>query len=235
MGSGAVSFAMAERCKYVIANDNDDEVFNLFMVWKYRKDELIEAVSAMPYHQSLWQFWKTHTEADPVWRAARFLMLSNYGYMGKPETMRFGSNNAKHLLISLLSTEPLMHIQYLHHDFRNVIDSLFFHRQTEKSSAFIFADPPYLSSDHNYQSGFAEADSRDLFAVLTSSGIRFAMSEFRHPFILEQAAHYGLHITSLGERRTLGNRQEEILVTNYNPLQKQAALFEKEHYATLPN
>ncbi len=99
MGSGAVTFAMVERCKYVISNDKDNDVFNLFMMVKERKDELLDALTMMPVHESLMKHWRKTEEHDPIWQAVRFLMRSNFGYMGKPETLHFAqSNNKKNLL-----------------------------------------------------------------------------------------------------------------------------------------
>ncbi len=41
------------------------------------------------------------------------------------------------------------------------------------------------------------------------------MSEFDHPFILDQAKQRGLNVHIIGERQNLKNRRTEILVTNY--------------------
>ena len=49
------------------------------------------------------------------------------------------------------------------------------------------------------------------------------MSEFDHPFILEQAKQRDLNIIYIGERRNLKNKRTEILVTNYK--NKQISLF----------
>ena len=61
-GSGAVTFAMVPRVKYVFANDKDAEVFNLFQVLKQEPDALQEALTVMPIHQALWEHWKTTEE-----------------------------------------------------------------------------------------------------------------------------------------------------------------------------
>ena len=63
---------------------------------------------------------------------------------------------------------------------------------------------------------FNEDDSEDLFNTLEQTGCKFAMSEFDHPFILEQAKQRNLNVIIIGERRNLKNRRTEILVTNYS-------------------
>ena len=48
------------------------------------------------------------------------------------------------------------------------------------------------------------------------TGSKFAMSEFDNDFVLGQAKERGLNVINIGERRNLGNRRREILITNYN-------------------
>ena len=75
--------------------------------------------------------------------------------------------------------------------------------------------PPYLGTDNNYEGSWTEADTADVFTVNMESGIRFAISEFDHPFVLEQAKHHGLNVIEIGERQNLKSRRTEILITNY--------------------
>jgi len=50
---------------------------------------------------------------------------------------------------------------------------------------------------------------------LQNSGIRWAMSEFKNDFIIKQTRERGLNVITIGERRTMKNRNTEILITNY--------------------
>jgi DNA adenine methylase len=222
-GSGAVTFAMVDRCKHVIANDSDADIFNLFMVLKEHKDELIDAVQMMPIHESLLKHWKTQEEADPVWRAVRFLMLSNFGHMGKPNTLRIETGDSKGCVLTQIKKtfEHIAHVQFMSTDFRSALPQIAWRMETDKLGAFIYSDPPYIGTDNNYQDSFTEQDTQDLFDLLVGSGIRFALSEFDNPFILELAHKHGLQVTILGERRTLKSRQTEIVITNYDVTPKQ--------------
>ena len=83
------------------------------------------------------------------------------------------------------------------------------------NNIFIYNDPPYLGTDNNYSNSFTEADSLDLFNTLDETGCKYAMSEFNHPFILQQAKERGLNVHIIGERQNIKNRRTEILVTNY--------------------
>jgi DNA adenine methylase len=228
MGSGAVTFAMQERADFVFSNDNDEEVFNLFMVAKDRRDELLNALAIMPVHDALFQYWRHAQEPDPIWRAVRFLLLSNFGYLGKDETLNCRTGHNREILREGVGglQGTLDKITFLCCDFREVLDKVSFrHPEREKPKAFIYADPPYLGTDHNYATGFAEKDTFDLFRILVESEMRFAISEFDHPTVLHLADVYKLRVTVIGQRQTLKNRQIEILITNYELRPKQWQLF----------
>jgi DNA adenine methylase len=207
-----------------ILNDADDEIFNLFQVAETRKAELIAAIDRMPVSESLFKHWKTNKETDPLRKALRFLFLSNFSYLGASDTLRVDAqNNTKKILQEKLSRyQPPANTYFLCSDFRDVLRKISL--KDEKSTAFIYADPPYIGTNANY-AGFTEADTADLFRILVDSGIRFALSEFDHPFVLEQVKHYGLHLTKIGERRNVNNRRTEYLVTNYSLIPPQLTIF----------
>ena len=51
--------------------------------------------------------------------------------------------------------------------------------------------------------------------ICINSGIRFAMSEFENPKVLELAKERNLNIIPICERQSIKNRNTEILITNY--------------------
>ena len=53
----------------------------------------------MPIHHDLFQFWRYNKEEDKIKKAARFLFLSNFGYLGKTETMKIEVTNSKKILL----------------------------------------------------------------------------------------------------------------------------------------
>ena len=85
----------------------------------------------------------------------------------------------------------------------------------ESDNTLIYCDPPYLGTNDNYSNSFTEEQSKELFDTLESTGCKWAMSEFDHPFILKQAKERNLNVIEIGERQNLKNRRTEILVTNY--------------------
>ena len=215
-GAGGIFFNK-RRATYNICNDIDDDVFNLYTVLETQGAELIEAIKIMPVTDSLFQYWRRNKESDPVRKALRFLFLSNFGYMGQPVSLRFYTCHSKKTLLknAKKTLESLGDTKFMCEDFRRVLGKIGWLRNGAKGGAFIYADPPYFDCGNNYADSFTAADVADLFDVLTGSGIRFAMSEFDNPTVLELAARHGLEVVEIGERRTLENRRKEILILNY--------------------
>lgn len=218
-GAGGMFFNK-RKAKYNIVNDQDSEVFNLFQVLSNNQAELTEQFLKMPIHLDLWNFWKANKETEPVKRAIRFLFLSNYGYLGKPNTLRYGNKNTSEILLTQIdeAAKFMFGVEFMNYDFREMFKKISFKDENEKAYTFIYADPPYLDTDDNYETSFTEKDSFDLFDTLQNTGIKWAMSEFDHPFILQQAKERNLNVLSIGERINIKNRKVEVLVTNYQPM-----------------
>jgi DNA adenine methylase len=219
LGAGGMYFNK-KKAAFSFLNDIDNDVFNLFMVVKNDREKLREYVEMMPIHQSLMKYWKQKEEEDPIWKAVRFLFLSNFTYLAKGFTLKMEADNAKKILLTRIDPtfEFISDAKIMNLDFRDVFKALIFKNEiTRKEQVFIYSDPPYLDTNGNYASGvFTEEDVIDHFDILQETGVRFAMSEFNHPFILDQAKKRGLLVNFIGERHNLKNRKTEILITNYD-------------------
>jgi DNA adenine methylase len=211
-GAGGMFFNKP-KAKYNIVNDLDSDVFNLFQVVMNQKEELEKAFYIMPIHSDLLEYWKQNEETDPIKKALRFLFLSNFTLFGTGESLRLrGGDNAKSELLKLIDPtfNFLKNTQFANYDFRKFFKSIEY-----KNDEFIYNDGPYLDTIDNYSNSFTEQDSFDLFEANQNTGSKWAMSEFNHPFILEQAKERNLNVITIGERQNLKNRRIEILVTNY--------------------
>lgn len=214
-GAGGMFFNKPKAERNLLA-DLDEEVFNLWMVVLGRREELEELWGRMPIDQKLFMYWKRHKETDPLRRALRFLFLSNFGLLGKPNTMRVFTANTKRLVFDRIheAQRMLADCEFLHQDFRVVLKLVAGHRS--KGTAFVYCDPPYLDTANNYNGhGFQERDSAELFELLQGTGVRWAMSEFDHPFILRKASELGLRVVDLGQRHNLRGHRTELLLMNY--------------------
>ena len=211
-GAGGMFFNKS-KAKYNIVNDLDSDVFNLFQVVMDKKDKLLEAFYIMPIHSDLLEYWKQNIEIDPIKKAIRFLFLSNFGYMGM-ESIKYGTENPKNSVYKNINAcfDFISNVQFNNLDFRKFLTSFQIRNNDEY---FIYNDPPYLDTNDNYSDSFTEEDSFDLFEVNQNTGCKWAMSEFNHPFILEQAKERNLNVITIGERQKLKNKRIEILVTNY--------------------
>lgn len=216
-GAGGMFFNKP-RAKYNFLNDLDSEVFNCYDVLINNRKELQYMIEIMPVHVDFWNYCKKGVFKNDVERALGFLMLSNFGYIGIPETLHFTDSNSKNqLLLNLESTYKQLTNgtnKFLNHDFRDVCKKITSH--VIKTPAFIYSDPPYLGTNNMYNTPkWTEQDVVDCFEVTFNSGCMGAMSEFDHPFILQQAESRGLNIIEIGERKNMKNRRTEILITNY--------------------
>jgi len=221
-GAGGMFFNKP-KAKYNIVNDLDSDVFNLFQVVMNQKEELEKAFYLMPIHSDLLEYWKKHEEVEPIRKALRFLLLSNYILKGNGSTLRvsFTDRYDEKFNDYLKNTQKqLFQSRFLNKDFKDFLGSLSFQNdgRNDEAKTLIYNDPPYLGTLDNYSHSFTENDSNDLFNVLDETGCKYAMSEFDHPFILEQAKERGLNVHIIGERQNLKNRRIEILVTNYKPM-----------------
>lgn len=217
-GAGGAYFSMPQP-KYSILNDLDDDVFNLYMVLLEKRDELEYHIRLMPISQSLVTYWKKNRESDPVKKAVRFLLLSNFTYLGKGDTLRFGLDNAKKSLLKNIdfTLEYLQNCKLMNCDFRQVLPKISFTKGlNDKENAFVYFDPVYLDTDHYYRvPNWTKNDTLDCLDLMVNCGIKSAMSEFSHPFVTAAARERNLIITEICERANIKNRKTEILITNY--------------------
>ena len=215
-GAGGMFFNKP-KAKYNIVNDLDSDVFNLFQVVSTQKDEFEKAFYQMPIHEDLLEYWKQNNETDPIRKALRFLLISNMTWMGIGDKIHTSLKNHKQPVFELLdaTNKMIFDVQFSNTDFRKFLSGISFRCDEEINNTLIYCDPPYLETSDNYSNSFNEIDSNDLFESLIKTGCKFAVSEFDHPFILEQAKQRNLNVITIGERKNLKNRRTEILVTNY--------------------
>lgn len=214
-GAGGMYFNKP-KARHNFLNDLDTDVYNLFRQLIDNKDELVRMLEIAPVTERQFKEWgKGFREKTDLLNAVRFLHVSNFGLYGKPDTLRIGAvNPRKQILSRIESTLKMMDDTFFFNvDFRKFFGKCDYKANIDR--CFAYSDPPYLGTQDNYSHSFTETDSGDLFDTLQNSGVRFAMSEFDHPFILEQAKERGLNLIIIGERMNIKNVRTEVLVTNY--------------------
>jgi len=193
-----------------------------------QKEELEKAFYMMPIHSDLLDYWKKNLETEPILKAIRFILMSNYTFNGLGGMIVFGASSASggfkgnfNFLVDKCFN-ILYKVQFMNKDFRKFFKSIMLDDRMDKGESeqtLIYADPPYIFTTDNYSNSFTESDSIDLFNALQKTGCKYAMSEFNNPFIIDQAKKRGLNIIIIGERQNLKNRRTEILITNYKNIQ----------------
>lgn len=216
-GGGSVSYFIAKNYKNtkIIANDNDNEIANLYYQLKNNKEALLNELELIPYHNKIFQDFKTNYPETELMQAVRYVYLNAFSYLGSGETLRFDAGNSRQMILTKIQEffKFINKIQFNNTDFREVIKNI----NIKESEPFIYADPPYLgTSDTNYQSKkWSEADALELLNILKNSGYNFMVSEFDNDFYKDYANKNNLNYIIIGERRSIGNRNTEIIVTNY--------------------
>lgn len=217
-GAGG-SFFYLPTPKYAIVNDLDDDVTNLYLVIKEDLENLRREIELVPISEGLIKHWKKNREIDPIKKALRFLFLSNFTYMGKGDTLRAGLDNSKNSILKNLDETfvKLQNVKIMNKDFRKVLPAISFTKGlNDKDHCFVYLDPIYFGTEHYYRvPDWKASDTLDCLDLMVSCGIKSAMSEFDHPFILAEAKKRDLNVIYLRERANIKNRRTEILITNY--------------------
>ena len=87
-GAGGMFFNKPKANNNIV-NDIDSDVFNLFQVVSNQKDELERRFKQMPIHEDLLNYWKINCETDPISRALRFILISNFTLFGTGTILKF--------------------------------------------------------------------------------------------------------------------------------------------------
>lgn len=215
-GAGGMFFSKP-KAKYNLMNDLDDDVFNLFIMLKHFPEELKRAIITMPVHETLFHYWKKlKVENDRIYKAVRFLFLSNFSYLSAGDTFSTKlNNNAKNLILERFSSvhSHISDVTFTNSDFRYLFSKLSLDDKI-RHRVFIYADPPYIKTNATYR-GFTVSDAQVLIETLLKTKCKFCISEFDSPEIETLKRKYSLSKTFITERQNLKNRRIEIILTNY--------------------
>ncbi len=219
-GAGGMYF-FKPKAKFNYLNDLDEDVYNFWRQIQDNKEDFLYQLKHFPITDKQFKEWGFGKREDTnVLNALRFVVVSNFGLYGKVGSLRSSPSDPKKPIFDLIE-KCLKHLDnafFFNKDFRDFFRKCDY--KANKDRGFIYADPPYLETDNNYSEGFTEQDSNDLFDVLQGTGMKWCMSEFDHPFIIEQAKKHGLNVIQLKQRTNIKNKRTEIIILNYNPTVK---------------
>lgn len=213
-GTGSIFFAKP-LVKYNLLNDIDEDVFNFHQQVKLNPELFRATLETAIIHEKIIKSFKADPPTDPIERAVLFLLSSNNTWMSDGRSMKVEASNSREIALSRISlvSMKLTNALFTAKDWRKFLDSISA-RTLNKKTSFCYVDPPYLGT-RSYRFNFIEQDVVSLLDKLEEKKLRFAYSEFDHPFILAEAGRRGLTIHTLRERKNIENRRTEILLTNY--------------------
>ena len=225
-GTGSMTWTMLKKYPniYYFGNDLDDDVANLWFVMQNKDDfnELYALTELCPYNRTVFDYFKGNKTNNKIEKALRFLYLSNYSFLGKNDTLYFNScNNSKETLLSDMKN-ILKYLKHVKFDNKNLFDinlplSYPKNRPLQKYGQFAYLDLPYINTTDNYSNSFTEKDTRKAIEKMDATGLRYAISEFKSDMTEQIAKDYNLNYIEIKERKSLKNRNTEILMTNYKP------------------
>lgn len=217
-GAGGVFFNKP-LANHNFLNDKNEDVANLYWVVKHQKNKLIKEYKMLPTHKSIFNYWKGRKEKEPIYKALRFLFLSNFSYLGRKETLKFSTDNTKQMFLNHIDFvfDKIQNVKFSCSDFESFINKeLSFRRETDRAQTLIYCDPPYLDTINKYEAGvWTEEDLHRLIKTLFKSKTMFCISEFYSEKILNISKEHKLNLTKLNTRQNLKNRQTEIVLSNF--------------------
>lgn len=207
-------------------NDIDNNVYNLWNCYFYKKEEFLEAVKITPFCMGIFKHFKLYEPKDEIEKALRFLYLSNFSLYGMMSTIKINNTFDKQILINNFhSLHTSENVKFSNLDFRKFFKSIAYEANNRHNKIMVYSDPPYINTGNNYSNTFKEQDLIDLLNILYEEQNKhkyfyYMVSSFQSPFIMSLAKERNLYVTEILERRNLiKDRQTEIIMTNY-PIEK---------------
>jgi DNA adenine methylase len=226
-GSGSVFFNKPQAL-YNFLNDADAHIALTYNMLQDPEQTaaLIDYLEFVPYSVQIWEQIKVLQPQNDVEKVAKFLILSSWGYMGKPNTLEIDLTDAKTQMLKLINATVKRlangKIKWNSCDFEKFLNSVGISEDLARSKTFIYCDPPYLNTSNNYDTpAWKVEDLERLILACQSKGCKFAISEFDSPDVLALQDKYNLQLNIIGEVKNLKNRRTEILLTNYTPSKQQ--------------
>jgi len=229
-GGGRLSYYVLEhtKCKYVIANDINNDVYCFWMTVKFNTERFLKEVNDICIHSKLFEQWAGKTrranflefisgmnEKDKMlWKAVRYFVLSNFTSRNTGcKTIVFHSTDAKNMLIkkidkclSLISNTKFSNLDFK--DFFYVI------QWTRITKPCIYCDPPYIGTNlPDNQDNFKRQDLIDLIEILIKLDKPFFISENNSEEIRGIIKKYNLNYTVFQHMR-VNKAVSELVMTN---------------------
>jgi DNA adenine methylase len=127
MGAGGIYF-YKPQAKHNFLNDIDNNIYNLWQAVREHKEELIREIKILPLHEKLWKEYKKKEINDPILKSVIFLMYSNFGVYGRPDTLIYTNDLSKKKILNKIDIvfDYIQDAKFMCCDFRKVINKINF-------------------------------------------------------------------------------------------------------------
>ena len=168
----------------VVVNDINGNLTNLYMIIRDSPSAFVSELIKLPYSEVLFQQFNERLNSDEpmtaLERAVAYYYVCFGAYRGRVDNPLFqfsvceDTNRAdtyqKNMKWIIALSKRLQGVVILNHDFREILKSY------NQKQVFVYADCPYLGTEHYYDYIFSMKDHEDLALMLKSHKGIFALS-----------------------------------------------------------
>lgn len=207
------------RDEFIVIRDFiDKKEFDI----RYLRKELELAKHSLPPpdYEEIQSIMLENAEMDDVKRAAAFFKLIRYSYGSGCTSYGCRSFDVRKCFASIWQASNRLKDTVIENkDFEALI------RQYDREGAFFYCDPPYYETEGHYAVVFRKEDHARLRDTLVEAKGKWMVSYNDCEFIRELYAAYTItavtRINNLAQRYEGGCEFPEVIITNYNPRERE--------------
>lgn len=229
-GAGWVFFGKQDS-RYEVINDLNSDLVTFYRVLQHHLEEFVRQFKWCLVGREWWEDWTRQLSAGgltDIQRAARFYYIQRCGFGGKVAGRTFGAGPQQRPKVNLLRLEEELSQAHLRLS-RAQIEHLPYHEfipRYDRPGTLFYLDPPYWGMEGYYgKELFSREDFERLAGLLRAIQGKFILSlndtpgvreAFRDFLFEEVKTRYSC---SKNESKPIG----EVLITNFEPIRKEAA------------
>lgn len=220
-GGSAILLLNKPKHNIEIYNDINEDIFNLWWVFKNCYEEFVKGIKEVIIHESLFNYYLENIPEDRIERAIRtyYLIQLSYNSMGKAFAFKINEKPILERECFELLFGRIREVEFINRDFREVLNTL-----QDNNSVMIYADPPYWEVGKRfYKCYFSKKDHYDLAEMLNSQkgAVMVSYNMFDEIYELYPRDKWFYFFEEVLYASTAGQKSNEkkieVILTNYNP------------------
>lgn len=237
-GGGAVFFAK-KPSEIEVINDVNHHVINFYKVLQQNFDELKKEIDLTLHSRALYakasEIYKNPEIYKDVPRAWAFWVQTNMSFGRKIMAgWAFGRNNGGGSPSCLMNKKESLQKDFserLRNTFIECNDALNTIKNFDDKDAFIYVDPPYVSSEQGHYAGYTADDFETLLNALANIKGKFLLSSYPEDVLMDYRQKFGWNSNDIQQtiavdgRRKDAKKKIECLTMNFEPANVTLSLF----------